>query len=213
MAATKLSLINGALRLLRKGKLSAGELSGNTREPARVANEVWDGDFVRGCLEAGAWRFAIRSRQITPDPGIDPQFEDGGYEFAYEKSSDWLRTTGIYSDPQMRCAFSDYRDEVGYLFASVDTLYVSHISDDAIFGGNMAGWPRSFQEYVEAKLAYEIAGPLTQEGGDMLSLAKMRLREAIGKDVINEPARRQQVGTWVRARFSGITDDKQPNRF
>ncbi len=211
---TKLSAINGALRLLRKGALSASELANNSREPARVANAVWDSDFVRGCLEAGAWRFAIRTRQVIADPGIDPQFDGaGGFLYAYEKETDWLRTIGVYNDPSMQSAYSDYRDEAGYIFANVDTLYVSYISDDASFGGNLAIWPRSFQEYVEAKLAHEIAGPLTQEGADMMGLAELRLRKAIGKDVINESARRQPIGSWVRARFSGVTDDKQPNRF
>lgn len=213
MAATKLSTINGALRLIKAGKLSATELANNTREPARVANEVWDQDFVRGCLESGAWRFAIRSRMITADPGIDPQFDGEGYQFAFEKSTDWVRTTGVYSDAGMRCAFSDYRDETGYIFCNLDVLYVSHISDDASFGGNLAGWPMSFREFVEAKLASKIAGPLTQEGRDMMSLANITLRQAIGKDVINEPARRQQTGSWVRARIGSLTNSKQPNGY
>lgn len=213
MSATKLSTVNGALRLLKVGKLSASELANNTREPARVANDTWDADFVRGCLEAGAWRFAIRSRMLLADPGIDPQFDGEGYQFAFAKDTDWVRTTGVYSDAGMKCAFSDYRDEAGVIYASLDTIYVSYISDDASFGGNMAGWPRSFQEFVEAKLASEIAGPLTQESRDMMGLADLRLRKAIGKDVVNEPARRQQPGTWVRARIGSLNNSKQPGGY
>ena len=148
MSSTKLSLVNGALRLLKQRKLTESELSSNSREPARAANDVFDADFVRGCLEAGNWRFATRSRQIIADPGIDPQFDDGGYLYAYEKDSDWLRTVGIFSDANMLINYNDYNEEAGYIFANIDTLYVRYISDDASFGGDMSRWPRSFQEYV-----------------------------------------------------------------
>jgi hypothetical protein len=210
VSATKLTVANGAMRLLKTRKLTAAELSGNTRESARVVNEVWDGDFVRGILEAGNWRFAVRSRQITADPGIDPQFDgEGGYLYAYAKSDDWLRTCGVFSDPDMRQTCSDYNDEAGYIFANVDTLYVRHISDDVSFGGNLAIWPRSFQEFAEAKLAANVAGPMTQEAESLEALAARRLAAAISKDVINEPTRRQQHSSWVRARFSGGGDQQR----
>lgn len=204
MACTKLSLVNGAMRLLKTRKLTAAELAGNTRESARVANDVFDADFVRGCLEAGNWRFAVRSRQITADPGIDPQFDGaGGYLYAFAKSDDWLRTCGVFSDADMRQTYRDYNDEAGYIFANVDTLYVRHISDDVSFGGNLAIWPRSFQEYAEAKLAANVAGPMTQEAESLEALAARRLAAAISKDVINEGTKTQQPSSWVRARFGG----------
>lgn len=206
MAATKLSLVNGALALLKTRKLTAAELAGNLREPARAANDAWDRDFVRGCLEEGNWRFAIRSRQLVADPGIDPAFDDGGYLYAFAKDTDWLRWAGVFSDADMKIPYDDYNDEAGYLFANVDTLYVRYVSDDASFGGDLSRWPRSFQQYVEAKLAFEIAGPLTQEAGDMQGLARDRLKDAQAKDVINEPTRQQPVSSWVRARFGSNID-------
>lgn len=209
MAATKLSLVNGALRLLKTRKLTASELATNGREPARAANDAWDADFVRGCLEQGNWRFAIRSRQIVADPGIDPQFDDGGYRYAFQKDTDWLRTAGVFVDADMQMPYHEYHDEAGYLFANVDTLYVRYVSDDADFGGDMSRWPRSFQEYVEAKLASEIAGPMTQGGQDTRDLADARLKDAQAKDVINEPTRRPQPSSWVRARFGSYIDTQR----
>lgn len=204
---SKLGVINGAMRLLKSRKMTDAELAGNTRESARIANEVWDADFVRGCLEAGNWRFAVRSRQITADPGIDPQFDgEGGYQYAFEKDTDWLRTCGVFRDADMCEAYNDYNDEAGFIFANVDTLYVRYISDDASFGGSMSLWPRSFQEYAEAKLASGIAGPLTQQSQELDDLAARKLAAATAKDVINEPTRRQPYSSWVRARFSGGYD-------
>lgn len=210
MSATKLSIANGAMRLMKTRKLTAAELSGNTRESARLVNEVWDSDFVRGLLEAGNWRFATRSRQITADPGIDPQFNgEGGYLHAFEKSTDWLRTCGVFSDADMRQSLREYNDEAGWLFANVDTLYVRYISDDASFGGNLAIWPRSFQEFAEAKLAAGVSGPMTQEAEALEALTARRLAAAIAKDVINEPTRTPQHGSWVRSRFGGWSDGQR----
>lgn len=201
--ATKLGIINGALRHLRNGKLSASEVASNGREAARLANDIYDDGFVRGCLEDGAWRFAIRARQITADPGIDPRFDGQGLKYAFEKSSDWVRTVGIYIDAHMGCPHDRYFDEAGYLFSDLDTLYVRHVSDDASFGGNLAIWPRSFADYAEFKLASRMAGPLTGDGKDMMEAAKQVLSSAKGIDVLNEPTRQMPHGSWVRARFGG----------
>jgi hypothetical protein len=210
VAATKISTINSALRLLKTRKLTDAELAGNLREPARIANDIFDADFVRGCLEAGAWRFALRSQQIFASPSITPDF---GFEFAFEKGTDWLRTVGVYDQGDMNQPWSDYRDEATVIYTSIDTLFVTYVSSDVDFGADFAKWPRSFQEFVEAKLASLMAGPMTQEGQEMMSLSDLYLKRAIGKDVINEPARRQQPGTWVRARIAGAWDNKQPGRW
>lgn len=203
MAATKLSLINGAQRLLKVRKLTAAELASNLREPARIANDAFDADLIRGCLEAGAWRFAIRSQQIFADPGIDPQFDTGGLQFAFQKPTDWVRTVGMFSDADMQCQYEMYNDEAGFLFADLDTLYWRYISDDADFGSNYTLWPRSFQEYFEAKLASVIAGPMTQSGQEMMQLSEIMLGKALSKDVLNEPTRQQPLSSWARSRLSG----------
>jgi len=205
VAATKLGVINDSLRLLRNGKLSASELAGNTREPARLANDIWDNDFVRGCLEDGCWRFALRACQILYEPGIDPQFNGQGLQYAYQKADDWIRTIGVFVDAHMQCPHDCYYDEAGFLFSDLDTLYVRYISDDVSFGGNLAIWPRSFQDYASAKLASRMAGPLTDDGRSMMGLAAQVLSDARGKDVVNEPTRTMPAGSWVRAR-AGASD-------
>jgi hypothetical protein len=203
---TKLSLINNALRLLKTRKLTESELVNNSREPARISNEAWDADFVRGCLERGNWRFAIRARQILADAGIDPQFDGSGFQYAFAKDEDWVRTVGVYSDPNMQTSYNDYNDESGYLFANVDTLYVRFVSDDSGYGGDLSKWPRSFQKFAEADLASLIAGPMTQSGAEMLDLSDRYLKDALSLDVFNEPSRRAPYSSWVSARMGGSVD-------
>lgn len=200
MAATKLSLFNGAQRLLKNRKLSQAEVTGGTRESARLLNDVWDDGAIDAVLQAGQWKFATRTRMVTASPSIEPDF---GYRYAFDKPEDWIRTTGVWVDENMLTPLKTYRDEAGYLFASVDTIYFSYISNDASYGGDLSRWPQNFKKFVHAYLASEVVGPLTERGLEMLKLKDMFLKDASATDAMSDPTARPPAGSWVRARLNG----------
>ncbi len=200
MPATKLTIANGALRILKERSLTQSELTNGSREPARLFNAVWDDGGVRNCLESGMWKFSKRSVMLDASPSVEPDF---GLRYAFDKPTDFVRTIGIWSDPGMREPLSDIRDEAGYWFSDQETIYLSYVSDDAAYGNDYSLWPQNFLKFVQAHFASEIAGPLTAEGKEILKIRKDLLRETLSTDAMSDPTKFLPTGSWVRARTSG----------
>lgn len=197
---TKLSIANGALRLLNERQLTQSELTNNSREPARVFNAIWDDGGVRACLESGQWKFAKRSVMVDASPSVAPEF---GYTYAFDKPTDWVRTIGVWGDGTMDMPLRAYREEAGFWFASLETIYVAYVSDDVTFGLDYSLWPQTFVAFVQAHFAAEMAGPMTDAGKELLTVRKRRLNEALSNDAMADPSKNLPVGSWVRARVSG----------
>lgn len=195
----RLSLYRGALRLLSQRPVAS--LS-EEREPRRILDSAWDGGAVRYCLEAGQWRFASRNVQADASPSDAPEF---GYQYAFTKPEDFVRTCGVWSDEWMHNALEDYRDEGPVWSANLETIYIRYVSNADDVGFDYSRWPQSFVYFVEAHLAAQIAMPLTESRSkldDMLAIRKEALREALSHDAMSDPTRRLPAGSWVRARFS-----------
>ena len=200
MTATKLSIANGALRLLKEGKLTSAELTNGSREPARLFNDIWDDGGLNHCLEAGQWRSAKRTLLIT---GVETDEDFGGYAYAFEKPEDFVRTCGVWSDNRQFVPLNDYRDENGFWYAELDHIYVAYVSNDALFGLDYSLWPPSFNEFVQAHFAAKMAGPLTSQGGEMLVYRERALRKALSIDGMSDPTRKLPNGGWVTSRSAG----------
>jgi hypothetical protein len=199
MAVSRLSIYQGALRECQERKL--GSLSEDC-ESRRLLDDVWnDGDgLLRFVLRQKQWRFARRSVEIASEASIEPAF---GYQYAFAQPSDFVRTTKICSDERLQLPILDYDVEAGYWYCDIDPMYVSYVSDDADYGGNLSGWPPDFVLYVETHLAAQIAGRLTgakSDRNDLLKLAKIRLNEAVSADAMEGPTVFPPVGSWVRSR-------------
>jgi hypothetical protein len=191
-------LFNGAQRLLKDRKLSQAELTGNTREPARILNDIWGDEALEECLMEGQWVFAKRTIQALASTDFTAPF---GLKYSFEKPDDWIRTIGVWRDDGLRDPFRDYREEAGFWFGSIDTMYVSYVSNDADYGGDMSLWPSNFTHFVEAHLASRAAGPLTEKGQEMYQVRDMMLKRAQATDAMSDPTREFPVSSWVRARL------------
>jgi hypothetical protein len=202
---SKLSLYNGALQLLKERPLAALTENGPSR---RSLDSAWDRGAVRACLEDGFWKHATRAVMLDASPSVTPAF---GYTYAFEKPDDFVRLVGVWSDEALTQPFDGYREEAGYWFASLETIYIKYVSDDTAYGMDMSLWPQSFVELVEAELAAKAAGPLTEIGQDMLKLREMRLTKAQSRDSQVDPTKHPPTGSWVRARSAGrYRNDGQP---
>lgn len=200
MATDKLKLYNGALRLCEERRLAS--LSEN-REPRRLLDDVWGDDPIKLWLEQANWQFAARTYKLTYDPDFSAEF---GYEYAFEKPDDYVRTIAISSNDSMLPALTDFRDEGNYWYSHFDTIYVTIVSDDEDYGRDMSKWPESFVRFGQADLAVEINPRLSGSSTsteELMRVRKQRLSDAMGKDGANRPTLFPSPGTWSRARAGG----------
>jgi hypothetical protein len=197
---SRLSIYNGAL--LECGERELASLSEN-REPRRLLDRVWDNGAVDFCLAAGQWKFAKRSLELVSTPSISPGF---GYAFAFELPTDHLRTTALCSDPYMNVPLLQYSQERRYWFANIDPIYVSYISNDTSYGGDMSLWPMDFVRYVEAYFASMIVFKLTQDENSekkLIALVDKRRNDVGSSDAMEGPTTFAPTGSWVAARYGG----------
>lgn len=201
MAVTQLSLYQGALTLL--GERICATTSEN-REPVRVLNQIWtdgNGGAQQHCLEQAAWKWAIRTEMYTYSPSVEPSF---GYQFAFNKPDDWVRTEAMCTDPYFNVPLTMYSDEAGYWFSDWQTIYIKYVSNDPSYGLNYTLWPMSFIKYFEAYLAFELAQRITQDEKKLDMIEKKmikRLLEARSKDAHSDPAKFMPMGAWAGSRF------------
>lgn len=198
--ATRLSVYNGALRILSERKL--GSLT-EDRKPRRVLDGIWDDNFIRYVLQQGQWKFAKRTIQANYDSAVTSDF---GYQYAAEKPSDWLRTVAIATDEFFRSPLIDYSDERGYWWSNYQTIYVQHTSDDSLYGGDLSAWPETFTQYAESQLAEKACMAITGNASKLQMVqreTKILLGDARSKDALDGPPSFPPMGSWARARLGG----------
>lgn len=191
----RLSIYNEAL--LMAGERQLIDLNEN-REPRRLLDAFWD-SAIKYCLEQGQWNFSVRSMRYDYSPSVEPPF---GYQYAFDKPEDWVRTCSVAVDPYFYESLLDYTDEAGYWFCNYQELFVRYVSNDADYGYNASAWPESYRLYVAAYLAKRVS-PRLKNGTDAQVLEneyKMRKQDALAKDAMQDPVKRQNPGFFVMSR-------------
>lgn len=199
MATTKLALFNGALRLLGEQSLASLSENGVAR---RSLDEVYDDGLVY-CLGEGQFNFAIRTIEIYENADATPAF---GYQFAFDKSDDWVRTVAVSASETFAEPYLAYTDETDFWYADIEPLYIRYVSKDAELGLDLSRWPMTFARAVEAWLALEICERLTSSGTKRAELERIwrkRIVDARSKDALNEASVFPPPGTWVKSRRAG----------
>jgi hypothetical protein len=209
VATTLLKLFNGALRMLKERPLVA---TSDAREPARILSAIWADDALNRCLEMGRWKFATRTVELEYSPSVEPTF---GYQRAFDKPTDFIRTSAICSDEYFRAPLLEYSDEAGFWFCDLDTIYVKYVSNDASYGADYSLWPGNFAEFVSGYLAEKAAPALVRSAADQEELLKRRerlLAAALSTDAMAGPTQFQPHGSWTGARGHGRTTGRGPDR-
>lgn len=198
---TQLSLYQGALRLLGERKLASLV---EAREPRRLLDDAWGSGATAGavkhCLQLGQWTFAARTIQAVASTSIEPDF---GYRYAFEQPSDMVRVMAVCEDEFFNTPLLRYSDERHYWYADLETIYVQYVSNDTDYGADLSLWPESFGKVVEAYLANEIVGNLTQSAAKVEAIGKLlekTLLAAKSLDAMNRPTVMTPTGSWVSAR-------------
>lgn len=194
---TKLTLYNGALRMLGQRKLAS--LTEN-RLSRRTLDDIWDEGAIDACLEQGLWKFATRSIELDYNPSEEPDF---GYPRVFNQPDDFIRTVAVCQDAYFKIPNEDYQQEASLFFASVDVLYVRYVSNDSSYGGDYSLWPVSFVNYVQSYMAYMACDALTQgttKKQELERTMRMYLIDARSKAAMEEPTKNIPDGRWVQAR-------------
>lgn len=195
---SKLALYNAALREIGSDRIAALTTQAERRY---VLDDVYDG-VIEQCLEAGQWKFAIRSAEIPASTTVTPAF---GYAYAFSKPSDLIRLTAISASEQLEPSLENYRDETGYWYADVDTLYTAYVSSDPTYGLDLSFWTPSFIRFVELSLAERICLRLTQSDTKHdivkkdLKVARKNARSLTAQAGPNKAP--DSEGSWLEARF------------
>jgi len=195
---TQLKLYNRACQFLGETRLAS--LTEN-RIVRFELDDVWEDGGVRRCLEAGLWNFAMRSVEVSYDPDVTPDF---GYQYAFSKPSDWVRTAAMCSDEYFQVPLLAYVDEQDYWYCDLDTIYISYVSDDSNYGGDLSRWPETFADYAAMYFAVRVAPVLMKNNTRGRQALKKELRrtliDAKNKDAMNEPVKFPAEGSWSRSR-------------
>lgn len=194
---TRLQLYNAALRLCGEQKLASLT---EDRKPRYLLDDVWSDGGVKACLEKGFWQFATRSVQVDYDTAVTPAF---GYNRAFSKASDWVKTAAVCSDEFFSAPLLQYADETGYIYASIDTIYVKYVSDGNSYGSDLSIWPEAFSAFAAAYFANEIVYSITGDENKKLVVEKVlesTLREAKNLNASANPQKFAAPGRWSSSR-------------
>lgn len=196
----QLSLYNGALLLLSQPKLSAVD---EATERRRILDHWYEDKNARkACLEMGMWNFATDTVQIEFNSSISPTF---GLRRAFTKPTNWVHTVEASADEYFTAPLTDmeFKDEQGYFFAEIDTIYLRFVSDSATFGLDFSLWPESFTNMVEGYLAWKGAPRINpKKEDDAKEFFLDERRAARSKDALQEGIKFQPETGWQRARRS-----------
>lgn len=205
---SKLEVYNDALSNIGERPLLT--LS-EARDPRRKLDAQWDRG-VSYCLGRGLWNFAMRAVVIDASDIVDPTF---GYDNAFEKQSDWIRTAVLSSSETFDPPLLDYSDENGYWYANCNPLYAQFVSSDGDYGGDLSQWPESFAEYVGIYLARKICMGISSAESRLEALIKLEKRAlatARSEDAMNQAPGFPPTGTWARSRVGSLTFPARNNR-
>ena len=193
----KLAVFNGALRMCGERKLAS--LSEN-QQGRHLLDDEWADGAIDYCLGAGQWKFAKRTIELASSTSVTPSF---GYSKAFDVPADLIRTTALCSDPYQQVPLLSYSSEGAFWFADVDPIYVTYVSNDAAYGGNLSLWPEEFNLFIQAYLASKIVETITQDENKwakVYKLAKKYRVEAASSDAMESPTTFPPPGSWVQAR-------------
>lgn len=198
----QLSIYNGALRECKSRALS----SVNENRKARyLLDQIWgDGGVTNGgiksCLEDTDWTFANRRVLMNFDPEYVQEF---GYTYRFTRPPDWIKTSGLYEDERGNVPLTRVRPEGPFLFSDLNIIYMDYVSNDLMYGLNLAEWPDYFNEMVELYFAMKIVGDLTKSSNlvkEVTEKYEHAASKARSMSAMEQPTKFMPQGSFVRAR-------------
>ena len=197
---SRLILYNDVLLECKERRIAS--LSVN--EPSRrYLDEVWDAGWVDDILSAGQWLHAKRSMRLDPETSVATLF---GRQYAYEIPVDHLKTMEFCTDDRFNVTLLQVDVGKGYWFADVSPLFVSYVSNDPLYGGDLSKWPPDFTAYARFYGAWRVHPKLTGSKVDRAELKKnmdIAKRDALSSSAMEQPTKFMPAGTFTSSRLAG----------
>lgn len=171
-------------------------------DPARYALDAAYDKTLAYMLKRGAWEFALRTVELTPEVTA-PTFHR---QHAYEKPDDFVRIARISPDARFDVELMGYRLDGDYIYADQEPVFLQYVSDDAAYGMDLDRYPEAYEQAVAAYLAYQSTLEVSKDRGDrsdLLKLCAMTLDTARRQDAVDEPVKGKPAGRFVRSRGWG----------
>lgn len=203
MAYSKLTLYNAALIEMKATPLV--DLS-EVNEASLVLDVLYEQTLAE-MLEAGFWKFAIRSVQIDADADITPAF---GEAFAFNFPDDWVKTYVAAGDEMFATPLENLKEEAHLYFADIDPIFVRYVSNsDDGFGMDFTRWTARFHQATAMELAWKAcpkaAGSSENLREEIEKNKVIALGKALAFEAHREPTKRLPEGKWnkVRGQYGG----------
>ena len=208
---TQLEIYNLALAHIKETKLAAVD---EVREARYQLDLFYDQDLAL-MLEAGFWKFAMRTVKIDYDPDTAPDF---GPSRVFNKPADWVRTYLVSASERLDPPLEDWLEEGNTFIADVAPIYVRYVSNsDTGYGMDMGRWTarfvRAFAMRLAASIAPKIMGTSDAAKANLTMDADRALKEALAFEAMREPTRRPPQGSWNSSRFRGYRGNSGGHRF
>ena len=150
--------------------------------------------------------------RLDSSPSVGPDF---GYQYGFDKPTDWVRTVGMASDEDFNATLTQYEDEATHWFSDTDPLYVRYVSDDVEYGLDYSKWTDDFSAFTEAWFGLQVHDRLVNnaEKKELLKKdVKRLLLESKSSDAMDEPTRFVPAGSWSSARAGRPRGDRGSRR-
>ena len=214
---SKLVLYQKALELCGQRKLASVTEAVDSRY---YCDQAYDNGAVDECLAEAQWDFAKRTIQWDYDTSVTTSF---GYSRAFSKPSDYILTCGMFTDGYLQSPLLDYSIEGGYWYCDYNTIYLTYISNDASWGGNLTAWPAEFTEFVAAHIASKIVRRLAGNDENLInhiwnpqfprkSIRGQALLKAKSRNAMGNPVQFIAQGGWSSSRQRIKTDGGSPTQ-
>lgn len=196
---TQLQMYNLALLNIKETVLAS--ISEN-RE-ARYVLDAFYGQTLKEMIEAGFWKFAIRTVQIAADAAITPAF---GYPNAFNLPSDWVKTYQVSASETLDPPLDDWIEESNVFMSNVTPIYLRYVSNQANgYGYDGDRWTgrfvKAFSWRLSAAISPKAMGASENSKGSIDQLADDYLKQALSFEALREPPRRIQPGKWNKGRM------------
>lgn len=208
---TQLEIYNLALANIRESPLAAVN---EAREARYILDLFYDQD-LKFMLEAGFWKFALRTVKIEYDPDTAPTF---GPSRVFNKPTDWVKTYIVSASERLDPPLDDWMEEGNVFLADVDPIYVRYVSnDETSYGMNMDRWTARFVSAFSWRLSNSIApklmGASESSKAGLEEKADRALKEALAFEAMREPNKRAPQGRWNSNRFKGYRGNSGGHRY
>ena len=193
---TRLDLYNQAFGFLGPVRLTSLD---ENRPDRRELDAVYS-KTKQAMLEQGIWFFALRTIEWQADLDVEPLF---GLPYAYSFPTDYVRLRHISNDQRQEIEDHTFKREGQYFYSEYQTLYLTYVSNDDAFGGDLGKYTQLYADAFACDMAERSSLPIMQDRGtkaDLQGTAVRLLAKAKKVEAVDERVKFKPISSFVASR-------------